>query len=385
MERHLEETLAGECGWETVVLDALGNRYATSARRDPTSGRDVVTTLDLRIQEAAELALERCVSKWNARGASAVVLDPRTGDVIALASEGRTSGGRNRAIMDAVEVGSCAKIVAATAALEEGLCDTATAFYCGPREGDDERMWVTDDHGEPEWLSFAKILKQSRNTGTARIARLVGEARLHGYLERFGFGVPTGIDLPGEASGVLRPLEEWSGRSLESVAIGYEFSTTPLQLALAYGVVANGGLLLRPRLVKAIRDARTGYDAERPREVVRRVLTEETAARLRAIFHTVTEPGGTGTQARLPWVSVAGKTGTARKYDASIRTYSAKRHTASFVGFVPADDPSSCARSWSTSPRARFTAGRWRRPCFVTSCSRSRRWTRVRSAATSDT
>jgi cell division protein FtsI (penicillin-binding protein 3) len=248
-------------------------------------------------------------------------------------------GARNRAVLDAIEVGSCAKTFVVAAALEEAGCETTTPFYCGIKPGEEDPPVVRDDHGKPGWYSLMMVIAESRNTGTARIARVVGEERLYRFLSRFGFGRPTGIDLPSESSGVLRPVDQWSGRSLETVAIGYEFSATPLQLAMAYAAVANGGRLMRPRLVRAFVDAETGRSRDVKPEVVRRVVSVETSEELREVLRRVAMPGGTGTSANVVGTTIAGKTGTARKFDRERGTYSYERHTSSFIGFAPHDAP----------------------------------------------
>jgi cell division protein FtsI/penicillin-binding protein 2 len=339
LELRFGDLLQGEAGWQTVIRDAVGQRYATTQTSPPRAGCDLVLTLDVRIQEIAETALAECVAAHRARGGSVVVVDPWTGDVLAMASLGQAGDATTAAITHPVEVGSCAKLVAAAAALQEGISDTTRRFFCGVREGEVDPPRVTDDHGEPGHLSMQMVIAESRNIGTARLARAVGSDLLHAYLVRFGFGERTGIELPGESSGRIAPVAAWSGRSLDSIAIGYEFLATPLQWAMAYATVANGGMLFRPRLVAEIHDPASGRVDVREPEVVRRVIDESTAEVLRSVFARVTRAGGTGLNAALPWVSVAGKTGTARKFDHEAGRYSQQRHLSSFVGFAPARDP----------------------------------------------
>lgn len=340
LESRFGDVLEGEAGWRTMIKDAVGQKYET-AQTEPRPGSDLVLTLDVRIQEIAETALLECVDRHDAKGGSVVVVDPWTGDILAMASLGGEDGRTftTAAITNPVEVGSCAKLVAAAAALQEGIADTTRRFFCGVREGEVDPPRVTDDHGEPMHLSMQMVIAESRNIGTARLARAVGSELLHDYLEKFGFGERTGVELPGESSGRIAPVAAWSGRSLDSIAIGYEFLATPLQWAMAYAAVANGGMLLRPRLVAEVHDPVHGTVEAREPEVVRRVLDERTAATLRSVFARVVRHGGTGVNAALPWVAVAGKTGTARKFDHDLGRYSARRHLASFVGFAPAADP----------------------------------------------
>jgi cell division protein FtsI/penicillin-binding protein 2 len=342
LEAHFDGLLAGEAGWETVIVDATGNRYATAEGRPPRPGKDLALSIDVRVQEICEAAIEEATARWNARAGAIVLVEPSTGDVLAMASAGAADAGGSalpRAITDPFEVGSCAKLVVAAAALDADVCDTSTVVYCGTRPGEPDPPQVTDAHGRPEPLSMQLVIAQSRNTGTARIARLVGGERLHDYLGRFGFGRRTGINLPGESPGLLRPLESWSGRSLEALAIGYEFSATPLQLCMAYAAVANDGVLMQPRLVREIHDNATGSRQVIEPAAVRRVVKPETARTLRAILRRAVQRGGTGEHAALEWADVAGKTGTTRKLDPIVRRYTGERHLSSFVGMVPADRP----------------------------------------------
>jgi len=367
VEARLDDVLTGEWGWETVVRDARGGQYATPSRSDPRPGADVVLTLDRSIQEIAESALARAIEQHDAEGGAVVVLDPSTGEVLAMASHGSRSEGpgpTNRVVTHPIEIGSCAKLVVAAAALEKGVCDTSTTFYCGTVPGETHPPTVRDDHGAPGLLSFQKILVESRNTGTARIARHVGPEALYTMLRRFGFGVPTGIEQPGESGGFVRPPERWTATSLEAMAIGYEYLATPLQWAVAYASVANGGKLLRPRLVREVRDPISGTRRVTETEVVRRVMREETAEKLRAVFHRVTLKGGTGTAAALPWANVAGKTGTARKVDRESGTYGDRAHMASFVGFVPAEAPELLCLVTVDGPKGRHYGGDVAAPVF---------------------
>jgi cell division protein FtsI (penicillin-binding protein 3) len=369
VEFRLDDVLTGEGGWETVVCDGHGGQYATGSRSHPRSGADVVLTLDRSIQDLAESALARAIETHDAEGGVVVVLDPMTGDVLAMASHGSREEGpgfTNRAVTHPIEIGSCAKLVVAAAALEAGVCDTSTTFFCGRIPGEEHPPLVRDDHGAAAWLSFQKILVESRNTGTARIARRVGPDRLYEAIRRFGFGSPTGIELPGESGGSIRPPSTWSGTSLDAIAIGYEYLATPLQWASAYASVANGGLLLRPRLVRETRDPETGTRRVVDTEVVRRVMTEETADLLRAVFHRVTRKGGTGTAAALPWVRVAGKTGTARKLDRESGTYGNRDHVASFVGFAPLEKPRVLCLVSIDGPKGRHYGGEVAAPVFHT-------------------
>jgi len=367
MEGRYNDILLGECGWQTVIMDALGGRYATAERRPARPGQNLVLTLDSRVQEIAELVLDEGIERWQAIGGVVLVLEPRSGDVLAMASRRRTDSGltaSSSAITDPFEMGSCAKLFVASAALEDGICDTTTAFYCGVMPGEEDPPVVHDDHGDEEWLSFQMVIAESRNVGTARIARLVGEERLYKFLTRYGFGRRSGIELTGESAGLLRKVDAWSGRSLETLAIGYEFSATALQLGMAYSAIANGGLLLSPRVVSAVEDPVTGESNRRKREVVRRVIDDDTARTLRAILHRGTQVGGTGVKADVRWTDVAGKTGTARKFDHELGRYTPARHVASFAGFVPWKEPQFVCVVMIDEPKGAYYASEVAAPIF---------------------
>ena len=307
-------------------------------------GADLHLTLDTRLQYIAEKALAQQAQAIGARSGQVIIMDPHTGGILALASHPQFNPNdyrnaaqrpwrRVRAVTDPVEPGSTFKIVAAAAALEENTVGEDEMFFC-------ENGWamrhdrVLRDHKPFGHLTFPQVIANSSNICIAKINERLTRRKFHGYIRRFGFGEKSMIDLPGEHPGLLREPQDWSPMSQESLSIGQEISVTPLQMVTAFSVVANGGWLLRPRLVDrmVMGDVTRSFKPE-PR---RRVLSSDTAARLTAMLVGVVE-GGTGTQAAVDGYLVAGKSGTAQK--AVKGGYSHDKVVVSFVGFAPAEAP----------------------------------------------
>jgi cell division protein FtsI (penicillin-binding protein 3) len=341
LELGLDKELAGKPGSETVIRDPEGRAIDVLHSTDARAGQDVTLTIDNRIQGQAEAVLRQTIDRWHAKAASAVVLDPRTGSVLAMAVERGYDANlfpivprdrqRNRTITDTYEPGSTFKIVTVSAVLAEGLVAPRSAFTL-PYEIHVADRVIRDAHPRgTERLTVDQILSYSSNVGTITLAQLLGPERLSEWISRFGFGHKTGIDFPGETQGIVPPLERWSGSTIGTLPIGHGIAITPVQMAAAYGTVANGGVWRRPQLV-----ARMGTD-DRPAESSRRVLRPRVAHQvLRMMEDVVIE--GTGQEAQLPGYKVAGKTGTAAKPDPD-GGYSTSRYVASFVGMVPASSP----------------------------------------------
>ena len=341
LEYQYDAVLRGEDGWATEFRDGSGGSrpLARGARREPRHGRGLVLTLDAEIQGAVMARLERAAEQYEARQAAAVILDPHTGEVLALGAAGpATSGARRQPVIsDTYEPGSTFKMVVAAAALEEEVAKENTVYFAENGRYNFGGFAIRDVHGYGD-LTFRDAFRFSSNIVAGKMALEVGAERFYRYATSLGFGSLTGIEFPGEVSGRLRPPHQWSGRSLPTLAIGQELSVTPLQLAAAYGAVANGGVLMKPYLVHAEIDA-GGRVAERhePR-ALRRVISEGTSRTLRAFLQSVVD-SGTAKKASLGWATVGGKTGTAQKYDPSVGTYSRSKFVSSFVGIVPADAP----------------------------------------------
>jgi len=331
-----------------VERDALGRHLfpADVDFRRPVHGADLTVTIDEAIQYHVERELDRVMAKSNAEAAEALVMDPYTGEILAMAVRpgfdpnriGRYAPEdlRNRLITDPYEPGSTLKVFLAAAALDAGVVTLDEVIDC--EQGTlPLRGGAMHDHEPMGELTFAEVLTRSSNIGAAKVGMRLGADRLYAALSNFGFGRRTGIELPGESPGVLQPTTRWSGRSLPSVAIGQELMVTPLQLATAAAAVANGGWLVRPHLVKEVQSP-GGTERTAP-ERVRRVMTAATAARLREALVGVTGPDGTAPNAAVAGYRVAGKTGTAQKAAEDRRGYARGKYVASFVGMVPADDP----------------------------------------------
>jgi cell division protein FtsI (penicillin-binding protein 3) len=331
--------------------DAHGRPIFTDGlvRPDAPVGARVELTLDATFQTIAERELERGVAAARARAGSVVVLDPQTGAVLALANvptfdanslaTSEAAARRNRAIADVYEPGSTLKAMLAAAALDQGVITPERRVFC---EDGRYRIGRNVIHDRPkrEWLTFAEVVQYSSNIGTVKVAEALGAERLHAYLEGFGFGTKTGVGLPAESDGQLRPVGSWKAIDLATASFGQGVAVTPLQLARAFAVIANGGELVRPYVVRRVVGADGTVLVERTPTVLRRVIRPETAARVVDLLRGAVEgDGGTGQLARIEGVAVAGKTGTAQKVDPETRRYSPTARVASFVGFVPADAP----------------------------------------------
>jgi cell division protein FtsI (penicillin-binding protein 3) len=339
LERSLDETLAGKPGSETIVRDPFGRAIDIVDSRPERPGRNVKLTIDNQIQASAEAVLGATVRSWDAKGATAVVLDVRTGAVLAMANAPAFDANqfaatpaerrRNRAVTDVYEPGSTFKLVTIAAALEDGVVTPTTPFVLAPQIKIADR-WIHEAHARgTERMTVRQILANSSNVGTVTIAGELGAEALAGWVARFGFGRPTGIDFPGESPGMALPLSDWSGSTIGTVPIGQGIAVTPIQMASAYAAIGNHGLLRTPYLVDRVGSGRT----KRPR--ARRVVSKATASRLMAMLRSVVVEG-TGAEAAIPGYTVAGKTGTAAKPENG--RYVAK-YVASFVGLVPAEKP----------------------------------------------
>ena len=349
----------GMSGIEYAYEDDIKGRAAkmvirTDARRRPlghidkpsTEGHTVVLTLDESIQHVAERELERSVAETGSVGGIAIVMEPHTGEILAMAHRPTfnpnrfgaypSARWRNRAVADAWEPGSIFKIFTAAAALSERVVDPDETIDCG-RGFVEIAGFRINDHNVFDQLRFREVLARSSDVGMVRVAQRLGRENFNRYMRAFGFGAPTGVDLPGEAAGLLRPTQKWSALSLASLSFGQEIGVTALQLASAVSAVANGGTLMRPRIVRQVEDSDGRVTREARPAIVRRVIEQPTVDAVTALLEGVVDHG-TGRLAAVPGYTVAGKTGTAQKVDPNGR-YSMIDHIASFVGYVPARRP----------------------------------------------
>jgi cell division protein FtsI (penicillin-binding protein 3) len=366
LERSLEGTLSGTPGSQTVVKDPFGRALDVVETKTETPGKDVRLTIDRQIQANAEEILADTVRRWSARSATAVVMDPQTGEILAMATAPRFNANRfgktradrrrNRAVTDTYEPGSTFKLVTVAAALQEGMVSPRSSFRLPPTLKVADRT-IRESHTRgTENMTVREIVEYSSNIGTVTIAQRLGEGRLASWIERFGFGKPTGIDFPGESPGFALPLDEWSGSTIGTVPIGHGIAVTPVQMARSYSVIANGGRLVRPHLIDRIEGREVA--GGKGRRVVSREVAEQMLSMLRGV---VVE--GTGTQAAIPGYTVAGKTGTAAKIDPD-GTYSTSRYVASFVGLVPASKPELVVMVMVDEPRGGFYGGTVAAPAF---------------------
>lgn len=366
IESALDRVLSGTPGRQTIVKAANGAAIEVVSDRPAREGTDVYLTIDHNIQAAAEQALADTVRQWRAKAASAIVLDPKTGEILAMAvaprydanNFGRTPVERtkNRAVTDVYEPGSTFKLVTVAGVLSERLVTPLTE-YTLPYEIQVADRRIHDSHPRAtERMTVAQILSRSSNVGTVRLAQLLGEQRLAKWISRFGFGKKTGVAFPGESGGLVLPRAQWSGSTIGNVPIGQGIAVTGVQMAAAYATVANGGVWVQPHLVHRI--------AGKPRRPAakRRVLSPGVASTVATLLRGVVDEGGTGTEAAVPGYHVAGKTGTAQKPEKG--GYSSYKYVASFVGFVPATDPRLVVLVTVDEPRNAIWGGVVAAPAF---------------------
>ncbi len=358
LERQLDSLLRGRPGAAVVLRDSRGRVLESPSRLAafPVPGHDVFLTIDAGVQEIVETALADAIERLNAAGGDVVVLDPHTGEVLALTSRLADGSSSSGALTATFEPGSTAKIFAAAALLAHGLVAPGDSVY---GEGG---LWklphrtLSDDHHTGfVWMRLVDAIRISSNIGTVKFASRLDPAEQFDMLRAFGIGAPTGIDFPAESRGRLLRPAEWSGVSAQSLAIGYEMAVTPLQLAAAYSAIAADGLLLQPALVKRVRDPDGRVVYERRPEPVRRVVSPKIAAQLREMLRGVVSEGGTGSAAALTSYEVAGKTGTARVAGPGGR-YVQGATTAVFAALFPAEDPQLVMVVKLDSPRGSYAA-----------------------------
>ncbi len=341
LELSLNRQLAGRPGRERIVKDASGQAIDTITSRTERDGEDVYLTLDHTLQSNAQAVLRDTVRKWHAKSATAIVLDPATGAVRAMAvAPGFDANDypkvwrvfqRNRAVTDTYEPGSTFKLVTVAGALSDRLVSPTTRFTLPYSIQVADRVVHDAEPRGTETMTVAHILSHSSNVGAITLAQKLGKQRLVRWIKRFGFGKLTGIDFPGESQGIVLPEERWSGSSIGNIPIGQGIAVTPIQMASAYAAIANRGLWVQPHLVDHVGDGAPKVPGRR------RIVTQWVARQIMAMLKNVVAEG-TGTLAEVPGYQVAGKTGTAAKPDER-GGYSDSRYVASFVGVVPASRP----------------------------------------------
>lgn len=334
--------------------DAKGKKlYPRVNKREsaPSEHHNLILTIDSRIQHLVESHLKAAVKAKGAKGGYAIVMDPRTGEILAMANElgfdpnsfsaGNPAAGKNKAITDCFDPGSTFKPFLAAAALEEGVVKETDLINCeNGQYRIADRVIHEARRKRHDVLSFRDVLKYSSNIGSVKVAEKLGKDTFYDYIRKFGFGAKTGIDLPGEVSGLLRPVEKWTRVDASTIAFGQGISVTAIQLITAFSAIANDGVLMKPYVVRGLMDQKGKLiETYHPTEV-RRVTSPETARRLSAILtDVVSAKDGTGKNARIMNIAVAGKTGTSQKFDFARNVYSRERVKTSFMGFFPAEDP----------------------------------------------
>ncbi len=327
--------------------DAAGNMLS-SGEDTEAKGDNIILTIDEGLQYIVEKELDTAMAKWTPVSASVIMMNPFTGEILALANRPaydlnrirRVTGNemRDRAITDIYEPGSTFKIVTGTAALEEKIVTPDSTFDVSKGSIEVGGKVIHDAHRNGI-LTFREVIQKSSNVGTIMVGMKLGKEKIYEYAKKYGFGERTGIDLPGEVSGWIRKPDRWSATSIGAIPIGQEVAVTPLQVLRAYCAIANGGYLVQPHVVSEVvtPGGRTVYAFTQDKG--KRVISEKTAEVFRNILKTVVEDGGTATEAAVDGNQVAGKTGTAQLIDPLTKRYSHKKYVASFVGFVPADHP----------------------------------------------
>ncbi|MGQ9653506.1 MAG: peptidoglycan D,D-transpeptidase FtsI family protein [Thermodesulfobacteriota bacterium] len=374
LEYQYDKLLRGEKSRILVDQDALGRPLASPeglvlARKD---GYHLVLTIHKEIQHIVERRLQEGVESSRSRGGMAVVMDPQTGEVLAMATAPRFNPNtyaqypkevlRNRCVTDTYEPGSAFKPFVVAAAIENRIWKPTDVFYC---ENGSYRVFdkVIHDVHRYGHLTLRGIIQKSSNIGAAKVGLSIGAERLYSHLLGFGFGRPTGVDLPGETPGLVRP-PKWAPVELANISFGQGISVNALQLTAAFAALGNDGRLMRPYVVREILDAQGNTVERRGPQEIGLAVSPETARQVTQILKAVVSQEGTGAQAALEGFEVAGKTGTAQKADLRHGGYMRGRYMASFVGFVPANDPRLCLLVVMDEPQGNIYGGQVAAPTF---------------------
>jgi cell division protein FtsI (penicillin-binding protein 3)/stage V sporulation protein D (sporulation-specific penicillin-binding protein) len=368
LEYSLDSLLRGRDGERRLVKDALGEAISLRETRREKPGRQVTLTIDEAIQDKAEQVLADVGQTWRPRAATAIVMDPRDGALLALANWPRVDANnpgdapdfarQNRAVGATYEPGSTFKPFTVAGALEDRKVTPDTTFNLPPTIRLYDREIGESHPRGPVTLSTREILAQSSNVGAVTIGLKLGAKRFDHWVRRFGFGKPTGTDLPGEEGGIVLPLAKYSGASMGNLPIGQGLAVTPMQMAVAYSAIANGGMLRPAHIVERVNGR------SMPPHTGHRVIAASTAASLRQMLEGVLGPGGTATGAAIKGYQLAGKTGTAQKPDPVTGGYSATKYVGSFVGFAPARRPKLLVAVMVDEPKGEIYGGLVAGPAF---------------------
>ncbi|HEX4707900.1 MAG TPA: penicillin-binding protein 2 [Candidatus Udaeobacter sp.] len=349
VEASMEEYLHGQDGYRFIEHNRAGQEIVPyrGQERAPRHGYQVHLTVDLGLQNIVENEIDAAMQQYSPQKATIILMRPQTGEIMAMAnrpnfdlnlrSEAKPEQMKNRAVIDMMEPGSTFKIVAAAAALNERKVRPDSSVFC------ENGLWnfggtALHDHRSFSYLSVREVLVKSSNIGAAKLALTVGDQKFYEYIRRFGFGERTGIELPGEINGLLRPPRSWSKISITRIPMGHEIGVTPLQMTLAMATIANGGKLIMPRIVKSITTPEGKTISSLSPTVLRQVISSETAREIGDALRGVVSDSGTAAAAAVPGFVIAGKTGTAQKVDPR-GGYEHGKYVVSFAGYLPADHP----------------------------------------------
>ncbi|HEU4657824.1 MAG TPA: penicillin-binding protein 2 [Capillimicrobium sp.] len=368
LEYSADDLLHGRDGTRRLTQDAIGQPIGVEDTVPSEPGKDLELTLDAAIQAKVEAVLSGVGQVYQPKGATAIVMDPDSGEILALANWPQINANdpaaapsyanQNRAVGTTYEPGSTFKAFTVAGALEDGKVTPETRFDLPPQiQVADRTIGESHPRGYVN-LSTAEILAESSNVGAIKIGMRLGPERFDQWVRRFGFGRPTGADLPGEEMGIVPKPEDYSGSSMGNLPIGQGLSVTPLQMAQAYSAIANGGILRTPHIISAV----GGNPVGEPHG--KRVISAETAAQIREMLKGVLGPGGTASEVSVPGYELAGKTGTANKVDPETGGYSDTMYVASFVGFAPADDPELLCAVMVDEPKGDIYGGSVAAPAF---------------------
>src|SRR5213082_1112813 len=349
VEASMEEYLHGQDGYRYVEHNRVGQEIVPyrGQERAPRNGYQVHLTVDLNLQNIVENEIDAAIEEYRPKKATIILMRPQTGEILAMAnrpnfdlnlrSQAKPEEMKNRAIIDMMEPGSTFKIVAAAAALNERKLRPDSTIFC------ENGLWnfggsALHDHRAFSYLSVRDILVKSSNIGAAKLALSVGEQRFYEYIRRFGFGERTGIELPGEINGVIRPPQTWSKISITRIPMGHEVGVTPLQMTSAMATIANGGKLVTPRIVKSVTASEGKTITTLSPVVLRQVISPQTAKQIGDALRGVVSDQGTAAAAAVPGFTIAGKTGTAQKVNPN-GGYEQGKYVVSFSGYLPAERP----------------------------------------------
>jgi cell division protein FtsI (penicillin-binding protein 3) len=363
-----EKLLGGQDGERRLVKDALGQSIEIRDTKPAKPGARLELSIDSRIQDKVERVLADVGAQYRPKGATAIVMDPSDGELLALANWPRVDANQpgaapdyakqDRAVGSTYEPGSTFKSVTVAGALQDGTVTPDTPFDLPPQIQVADRTIGESHPRGPVTLTTAQILAQSSNVGAIKIGLEMGGRSFDSWVRRFGFGKPTGVDLPGEERGIVPTYQQYSGSSMGNLPIGQGLAVTPMQMAQAYAAIANGGILRAPRVVRRV----DGKLVPEPKG--RRVISGRTAERLREMLEGVFAPGGTASEVSIPGYKLAGKTGTANKIDPLTHEYSKSAYVASFIGFAPALHPRLLIAVMVDEPQTDIYGGSVAAPAF---------------------